>query len=145
MEITDYTSAALLTLGVALAVYPVVRFGVKPLFRAGIDYDGTITVRELRWYRAITRASAPLLGMLLGLAPDVYPDPIPTVWGGMLGTIGGSLSVAAHHAVEAALPAAVSRWLTGVSLSEVSRIEHPGDEDTLTTQDAIPTLHEEDE
>lgn len=131
---------------VGLVVYPAVRFGVKPVLRAWIRLDGVITEGELGLYRALTRVSAPAFGLLLGLHQDLMPPWMPGLWSVICGTVGGSFAIAAHHAVEAALPAAVARLLTGAGLHPGGGRVVTGDpmpfsptgSDTLTTEDVGP-------
>ena len=66
----------------------------------------------LDWW---TRLGLP--GLALGLLPGVWEDWQPVVWRAVCGVVAGSLSVGLHHAVEAALPAAVARLLTGAGIA----------------------------
>jgi len=144
----DYSDAAIRTLMVGLVVYPVVRFMVKPSVRFAIRCDGSVTRGELESYRWISRLSAPLLGYLIGRFPglsgavlgggSLYPEWMPPSWVTICSTVGGLFAVAAHHAVEAALPAAVARVLTGGSLPVAPP---PGYSDTVTTEE-VGTVEE---
>lgn len=141
----DYLDVAVRTAAVALVVYPVVRFGIKPPIRYWVRRDGIVTRGELELYRWACRGSAPLLGALLGLHPDLIPE-LPVLWSVIAATIGGSLSIVVHHAVEAALPAAIARVLTGGGLlpplqGAPAPPQPPptfADADTLTTEDVAP-------
>lgn len=153
MTIHDYTDIGLRILMVGLVAFPGVRFGVKPLLRLWIKRDGIVTRSELDAYRWITRASAPLIGLLLGMHPDLMPEWMPGLWSVICGTVGGSLAVVIHHSVEAALPAAVARLLTGAGLDPGGgRVVQPGpmpysptEVDTLTTRDVTEPLEDTDE
>jgi len=109
----DWLGIALRMLGLGCAVYPIVRWGVRPIIRARLARRGRVAKSKMRHYRDAVRLSALLVGLALGLLPDVWEDWQPVSWRAVCGVVAGSLSVGLHHAVEAALPAAVARLLTG--------------------------------
>ena len=79
-----------------LAVYPIVRGGVKPIIRAlgtGKRRDSTEAVR----------AAACWTGAVLALLPGTLPAEYPAVWRVILGVVAGSLSIVLHHAAERAI------------------------------------------
>jgi len=140
---SDYAEVALRTLMLGLVVYPVVRFIVKPTLRAAIRRDRVVTANEKALYRWLTRGAAPLLGYVVGRFPSLsdavlgggslYPEWMPPSWVTICATVGGLFAVAAHHAVEAALPAAVARLLTGSSWEGAA--PPPRYDETITTSE----------
>jgi len=143
MTPSDYAEVALRTLMLALVVFPVVRFVVKPPLRWLIRRDGKVHGAEKSRYRWLTRSSAPLLGYLIGRFPSVselvlgggslYPEWMSPSWVTICATVGGLFAVGAHHAVEAALPAAVARLLTGSSWEGAA--PPPRYDETITTSE----------
>jgi hypothetical protein len=143
MTPSDYAEVALRTLMLALVVYPVVRFVVKPILRGLIRRDGKVSAWEKSAYRWVTRGVSPLLGYVVGRFPSLsdavlgggslYPEWMPPSWVTICATVGGLFAVAAHHAVEAALPAAVARLLTGSSWEGAA--PPPRYDETITTSE----------
>lgn len=121
MTVLDWTGIALRMLGVGCAVYPIVRWCVRPFIRSRLERRGRVAPSKMRQYRDSVRASALLVGLIFGLLPDVWEDWQPVVWRALCGLVAGSLSIAMHHAVEAALPAAVARVLTGSGVTSGMR------------------------
>ena len=117
MTPSDWLGIALRMLGLGCAVYPIVRWGVRPIIRHRLARRGRVAKSKLRQYRDAVRLSALLVGLALGLLPGVWEDWQPVVWRAVCGVVAGSLSVGLHHAVEAALPAAVARLLTGAGIA----------------------------
>ncbi len=117
MTAADWLGIALRMLGLGCAVYPIVRWGVRPIIRHRLQRRGRVAASKVRYYRDAVRLSALLVGLALGLLPGVWEDWQPVAWRGVCGVVAGSLSVALHHSVEAALPAAVARLLTGKGIA----------------------------
>lgn len=121
MTFSDWTTLALHMTGVALFVYPAVRFVVKPLARLWIRRDGKETEAEIEALKSAPRLAAVVFGSLFGLLPEVWPPWVPFVWTFACGAIAGSFCIVAHEAVQAALPEAIARFLTGKGLSSALR------------------------
>lgn len=111
MTSADWLALALRTLAIGVLVHPLIRVTVKPAMRWAIRTDGVATREELDLYRWVVRTFALAFGACFALLPEVWPEWVPQVWRLGLGVIGGSVSMAAHHAVERALPEAVARLL----------------------------------
>ena len=124
MTTADYLLLAIETGLLSLATYGIVGQVFKPGLRL-LSPAGKLPARRYELSRWLTRLAALLVGFGLGLIP-LWPDWLPYWWGPVLGLVGGSLCIPMHSAVKAALPGAVSRVLTGGSVTgNIETIDEP--------------------
>lgn len=104
MSPSDYLDLALRVLVLGVVTFGVMRALIKPWL-----------ARRARGRRMSNhaRTAALVTGLFFALLPRVWPAWLPPIWSALLGLSAGSLSVGIHHAVEAALPEAISNLLTG--------------------------------
>lgn len=117
MTPTDYFDVAMRILMLGLAIYAIVAYLLKPALRWVIRRKGWVTEVGLKRTRVAPRTAAVLLGMAFAAIPGTWPAWMPSVWLILCGIVAGSLSIGLHHAVEAALPDAIAKLLTGGSVS----------------------------
>lgn len=124
MTTSDYLLLSVEVACLALVVYGLVgqvgKPGIRLLYRRR-----RLTQRQAQANRLLVRALALVVGGCLGLLP-IWPGWLLPAWGPLLGVVAGSLCIPMHSAVKAALPGAVSRVLTGGSVTgNIETIDEP--------------------
>ena len=119
MTIPDYTDLLVRAGGISLATYALIGQIVKPAIRMiakRIDDDGRLSRGQEEFLRWLTRTLCIVVGAAIGALP-VWPEWMTQGWWGvLLGSIGGSMAPAIHHAVARTLPKRIKQIVSGSSV-----------------------------